>query len=227
MRFLFEASTKLYRSSVRVLYISPRYLEGRVSTRPRNPHPLCIAGRIHQPTMTAIQSPEAVEHGPSGANGVKRSFPTMDRYPFSPDTNFDAARRNSTILNPRSYVAEELSKRAPVFTGSTKFDPLEDAKNILVTGGAGFMYVSSAADTLNAARQITATTHATWIANATQRLLVCTAPRTHLPPLQRRLAGQARLLRNAEQHAHARRPTELHLRAWRHHLPKRCQARAA
>lgn len=51
------------------------------------------------------------------------------------------ARRNSTILNPRSYVAEELSKQAPVFTGSTKFEALQDAHNILVTGGAGFMYV--------------------------------------------------------------------------------------
>jgi dTDP-glucose 4,6-dehydratase len=53
------------------------------------------------------------------------------------------ARRNSTILNPRSYVAEELSKQAPIFTGSTKFEQLHDARNILVTGGAGFMYVDS------------------------------------------------------------------------------------
>jgi hypothetical protein len=28
-----------------------------------------------------------------------------------------------------------------VLLGSTKFEPLPDAKNILVTGGAGFMYV--------------------------------------------------------------------------------------
>lgn len=28
-----------------------------------------------------------------------------------------------------------------MLTGSTKFEPLPDAKNILVTGGAGFMYV--------------------------------------------------------------------------------------
>jgi hypothetical protein len=28
-----------------------------------------------------------------------------------------------------------------VLTGSTKCEPLPDAKNILVTGGAGFMYV--------------------------------------------------------------------------------------
>lgn len=50
-------------------------------------------------------------------------------------------RRRSTILNPKSYVKEELWKEAPVLTGSTKFEPLGNTKNILVTGGAGFMYV--------------------------------------------------------------------------------------
>lgn len=73
------------------------------------------------------------------------------RYPAnagtsSPDTHSLSARRNSTILNPRSYVTEELSKQAPVFTGSTKFAPLDDVRNILVTGGAGFMYVDSMVD---------------------------------------------------------------------------------
>jgi hypothetical protein len=57
----------------------------------------------------------------------------------------NAARRNSTLLNPRSYVTEELSKQAPVLIGSTKFEALHDVKNILVTGGAGFMYVNSVA----------------------------------------------------------------------------------
>lgn len=28
---------------------------------------------------------------------------------------------------------------APVLTGSTKFEPLPDVKNIMITGGAGFM----------------------------------------------------------------------------------------
>ena len=45
-------------------------------------------------------------------------------------------------MNPRSYVTDELWKQAPVLKGSTKFEPLADAKNILVTGGAGFMYVT-------------------------------------------------------------------------------------
>jgi hypothetical protein len=31
-------------------------------------------------------------------------------------------------------------KKAPILTGSTKFEPLPDVKNIMITGGAGFMY---------------------------------------------------------------------------------------
>ena len=34
-------------------------------------------------------------------------------------------------------------KEAPVLTGSTKFTPLPDVKNIMITGGAGFMYDAS------------------------------------------------------------------------------------
>jgi hypothetical protein len=30
-------------------------------------------------------------------------------------------------------------KEAPVLTGSTKYEPLPDVKNIMITGGAGFM----------------------------------------------------------------------------------------
>jgi len=111
------------------------------------------------------------------------------RYIYT-DTNCDPARRNSTILNPRSYVADELSKQAPIFVGSTKFDALEDVKNILVTGGAGFMYASRAASvwTLLAAR----CSHIHRMrANATQRLLVCASSGPYLPALQRYLIRQA------------------------------------
>ncbi|KAF2634685.1 NAD(P)-binding protein [Massarina eburnea CBS 473.64] len=48
-------------------------------------------------------------------------------------------RRSSTILNPRSYLMDELWRQAPVLTGSTNFEPLKDAKNIFITGGAGFI----------------------------------------------------------------------------------------
>ncbi|KAF2874653.1 hypothetical protein BDV95DRAFT_563360 [Massariosphaeria phaeospora] len=67
--------------------------------------------------MSAVVSPELA---PDGVNGAKQ-------------------RRNSTILNPRTYLTPEIWKQAPVLTGSTKFEPLDDARNILVTGGAGFI----------------------------------------------------------------------------------------
>jgi hypothetical protein len=34
-------------------------------------------------------------------------------------------------------------KESPVLKGSTQFEPLPDVKNIMITGGAGFMYVAS------------------------------------------------------------------------------------
>ncbi|KAF2277410.1 NAD(P)-binding protein [Westerdykella ornata] len=67
--------------------------------------------------MSAVESPES---GPLPSNGIRD-------------------RRNSTILNPRLSLTSDLLKKAPVFTGSTKFEPLPDASNILVTGGAGFI----------------------------------------------------------------------------------------
>ena len=33
-------------------------------------------------------------------------------------------------------------KDSPVFKGSTKFEPLQDVQNIMITGGAGFMLVN-------------------------------------------------------------------------------------
>ncbi|KAJ4345207.1 uncharacterized protein N0V89_011336 [Didymosphaeria variabile] len=57
----------------------------------------------------------------------------------APVSNGLKHRRNSTVLNPRSYLTEDLWKQAPILTGTTQFDPREDARNILVTGGAGFI----------------------------------------------------------------------------------------
>ncbi|KAJ4372051.1 hypothetical protein N0V83_003824 [Neocucurbitaria cava] len=70
--------------------------------------------------MSALQSPDGTDTVSDSFHGIKR-------------------RRGSTILNPRSYVKEELWKQAPVLTGSTKFKPLLGTKSILVTGGAGFI----------------------------------------------------------------------------------------
>jgi hypothetical protein len=51
--------------------------------------------------------------------------------------------RRGSILNPRTYVKQQLWKQAPILIGSTKFEQLHDAQNILITGGAGFMYVGT------------------------------------------------------------------------------------
>ncbi|KAL7268467.1 hypothetical protein RUND412_008907 [Rhizina undulata] len=39
----------------------------------------------------------------------------------------------------RHFQDSGIWKEAPILTGSTKFEPLADAKNILITGGAGFI----------------------------------------------------------------------------------------
>lgn len=42
----------------------------------------------------------------------------------------------------RRFRDTEIWKEAPVLKGTTKFEPLPDTKNILITGGAGFMFAS-------------------------------------------------------------------------------------
>lgn len=41
----------------------------------------------------------------------------------------------------RHFLDSGIWKEAPVLTGTTEFAPLPDCKNILITGGAGFMFV--------------------------------------------------------------------------------------
>ncbi|KAL6414790.1 dTDP-D-glucose 4,6-dehydratase [Ilyonectria robusta] len=44
------------------------------------------------------------------------------------------------LVNGHHYVQDvNVWKKAPVLTGTTKFEPRPDVKNIMVTGGAGFM----------------------------------------------------------------------------------------
>jgi hypothetical protein len=99
--------------------------------------------------MSTVQSPPAMDTIVNGTRGVKRGYILhcvyaqykTDQYP---------GRRRSTILNPRTYVKDDIWRQAPVLTGSTKFGPLADAKNILITGGAGFMYVNRTLQTQEA-----------------------------------------------------------------------------
>jgi hypothetical protein len=90
--------------------------------------------------MSAIQSPDATDIGVNDKQGVKRGSSSCDAV-LTFESDGCSGRRRSTVLNPRLYVKDELWQQAPVLTGSTKFDPLPDARNILITGGAGFMYV--------------------------------------------------------------------------------------
>lgn len=48
-----------------------------------------------------------------------------------------------TSLESRFFVDEGTWHDAPVLTGQTSFTPLPNVKNILVTGGEGFMYAAS------------------------------------------------------------------------------------
>jgi len=59
--------------------------------------------------------------------------------------NPETQKTNAMFLSPagsrRPFFEEHgVWQDAPVLTGTTKFEPLPDVKNIMVTGGAGFMY---------------------------------------------------------------------------------------
>jgi hypothetical protein len=93
--------------------------------------------------MSAVQSRPATDTIANDTRGVKRGY-ILHRVHAQYTTDQCLGRRRSTILNPRTYVKDDLWRQAPVLIGSTKFERLADAKNILITGGAGFMYVSRA-----------------------------------------------------------------------------------
>lgn len=46
----------------------------------------------------------------------------------------------ASSANQKHYTQDlEVWKRAPVLKGTTNFEPRHDVRNIMVTGGAGFM----------------------------------------------------------------------------------------
>jgi hypothetical protein len=78
---------------------------------------------------------------------LNRGAPTTS-CPFTPPPAKIANRLTLTApptAGRRANFFEEFGvwKDAPVLTGSTKYEPLPDVKNIMITGGAGFMYVLS------------------------------------------------------------------------------------
>lgn len=51
-----------------------------------------------------------------------------------------AALSNGTMNGHRGYCQEpDVWQQAPVLTGTTQFEPRPDVRNIMITGGAGFM----------------------------------------------------------------------------------------
>lgn len=44
-------------------------------------------------------------------------------------------------LESRFFIDNGLWRDAPMLTGQTSFEPLPDVRNIMVTGGEGFMLV--------------------------------------------------------------------------------------
>jgi hypothetical protein len=68
-------------------------------------------------------------------------------FPQSPHVNYFqqlltlnfAAPTTSNAGQNRFFEDFGVWKDAPILTGSTKYEPLPDVKNIMITGGAGFM----------------------------------------------------------------------------------------
>ncbi|KAI0887214.1 NAD(P)-binding protein [Annulohypoxylon maeteangense] len=63
----------------------------------------------------------------NGTNGVRSA---------NVPTNGTASTK---VTKPRFFEDYGIWKQAPILTGSTKFEPLSDVKNIMITGGAGFI----------------------------------------------------------------------------------------
>lgn len=62
----------------------------------------------------------------------------------APRSSARVAADPAPLANPYQRFFEDFGvwKDSPVLKGSTKFDPLPGVKNIMITGGAGFMYAS-------------------------------------------------------------------------------------
>ncbi|QPH16537.1 hypothetical protein C2857_001206 [Epichloe festucae Fl1] len=56
-----------------------------------------------------------------------------------PSIPHDVANGNAADGSPKHLQILDVWKQAPVLKGSTSFEPLPDVKNIMVTGGAGFI----------------------------------------------------------------------------------------
>lgn len=77
---------------------------------------------------------------PNGTNGVHGNTPLSYFIVKTQAYRANIAAATTSNGHPRRFYQDYgIWKDAPVFTGSTKFEPLPDVKNIMITGGAGFM----------------------------------------------------------------------------------------
>ncbi|RYO92430.1 hypothetical protein DL764_008137 [Monosporascus ibericus] len=79
----------------------------------------------------------------NGTNGVHGNYPPLgpsNQAWAYPDPH-EAAANGTNGANSRHHRSCDYSvwREAPVLTGTTKFEPLPDVKNIMITGGAGFI----------------------------------------------------------------------------------------
>lgn len=85
----------------------------------------------------------ASQHGAHQRQWPPRWFVTLSLSLSPPLCAFHADSRY--VANGNSYQRFEdfgVWKDSPVLKGSTKFEPLPDVKNIMITGGSGFMYAA-------------------------------------------------------------------------------------
>jgi hypothetical protein len=76
----------------------------------------------------------------NGTNGVHESkLAELFKSELQLTCTFKAEAAANGRKSDRFFSDYGIWKEAPVFVGSTEFEPLPDVKNIMITGGAGFM----------------------------------------------------------------------------------------
>jgi dTDP-glucose 4,6-dehydratase len=58
---------------------------------------------------------------------------------FDYSANMGSSNNNTNNMHYNFLQDADVWQGAPILTGSTKFEPHPDVKNIMITGGAGFM----------------------------------------------------------------------------------------
>lgn len=86
------------------------------------------------PTLTSPSGPAPLTTASMGSHGTGNTPYLTGTVDMLADN--DIVQVNSHRLH---HSDADVWKHAPVLSGTTKFEPRPDVKNIMVTGGAGFM----------------------------------------------------------------------------------------